>query len=145
MMIMWFFIIIGNTGFPVMLRFVIWVLAQIVPKGTGLWEELRFLLDHPRRCFTLLFPSSANWWLFWILAALNAIDLLFFVVLDVCSSSAPLLYIMLTFASLTQAQSLNYLFILVLPMVYSKLPLQELQDSHVSASATFTLPSQYCT
>ncbi|KAH7172068.1 cation transport protein-domain-containing protein [Fusarium sp. MPI-SDFR-AT-0072] len=85
MMVMWFLIIIGNTGFPVMLRFVIWVLAQIVPKGTGLWEELRFLLDHPRRCFTLLFPSSANWWLFWILAALNAIDLLFFVVLDLNS------------------------------------------------------------
>ncbi|KAF4989920.1 hypothetical protein FGRMN_8817 [Fusarium graminum] len=85
MMILWFLIIIGNTGFPVMLRFVIWLLAQIVPKGTGLWEELRFLLDHPRRCFTLLFPSSANWWLFWILAALNAIDLLFFVVLDLNS------------------------------------------------------------
>ncbi|CAM1505342.1 Fc.00g109790.m01.CDS01 [Cosmosporella sp. VM-42] len=85
MMILWFFIIIGNTGFPVMLRFVIWVLAQIVPKGTGLWEELRFLLDHPRRCFTLLFPSSANWWLFWILVALNAVDLLFFVVLDLNS------------------------------------------------------------
>ncbi|KAM0394968.1 hypothetical protein ACHAQC_004806 [Fusarium culmorum] len=85
MMIMWFFIIIGNTGFPVMLRFVIWVLSRLVPTNTGLWEELRFLLDHPRRCFTLLFPSSANWWLFWILVALNAIDLLFFVVLDLNS------------------------------------------------------------
>ncbi|KAM5351397.1 hypothetical protein ACJ41O_004120 [Fusarium nematophilum] len=85
MMIMWFFIIIGNTGFPVMLRFIIWVLAKVIPRGTGLWEELRFLLDHPRRCFTLLFPSSANWWLFWTLAALNAIDLLFFVVLDLNS------------------------------------------------------------
>lgn len=82
MMIMWFFIIIGNTGFPVMLRFVIWVAAKIVPRGSGVWEELRFLLDHPRRCFTLLFPASATWWLFWILAALNAIDLLFFMVLD---------------------------------------------------------------
>ncbi|KAK7430073.1 low affinity potassium transporter [Neonectria magnoliae] len=85
MMIMWFFIIIGNTGFPVMLRFIIWVLAKIVPSGTGLWEELRFLLDHPRRCFTLLFPSSANWWLFWILAGLNVIDLLFFIILDLNS------------------------------------------------------------
>lgn len=82
MMILWFFIIIGNTGFPVMLRFIIWVMAKITPRGTGLWEELRFLLDHPRRCFTLLFPSGANWWLFWILVALNAVDLLFFIVLD---------------------------------------------------------------
>jgi len=87
MMIMWFFIIIGNTGFPVMLRFIIWVSATIVPRGTGLWEELRFLLDHPRRCFTLLFPSSANWWLFWILAGLNVVDLLFFMVLDLHSGA----------------------------------------------------------
>ncbi|PHH90269.1 hypothetical protein CDD83_4139 [Cordyceps sp. RAO-2017] len=82
LMIMWFFIIIGNTGFPVMLRFLIWMTAKIVPRGSGLWEELRFLLDHPRRCFTLLFPSGPSWWLFWILIVLNALDLLFFIVLD---------------------------------------------------------------
>ncbi|KAK8209133.1 low affinity potassium transporter [Zalaria obscura] len=77
-----FLIIIGNTGFPCMLRFVIWVLSLIVPVGSGIWEELRFLLDHPRRCFTLLFPSKATWWLFWVLFGLNAIDLIFFVILD---------------------------------------------------------------
>lgn len=83
LMVMWWFIIIGNTGFPVMLRFSIWVMSKVVPKGSGLWEELRFLLDHPRRCFTLLFPSGANWWLFWILFVLNVVDLVFFFVLDV--------------------------------------------------------------
>ncbi|KAL7901074.1 cation transport domain-containing protein [Trichoderma sp. SZMC 28014] len=82
LMALWFFIIIGNTGFPVMLRFLIWAASKITPKGSGLWEEFRFLLDHPRRCFTLLFPSNATWWLFWILILLNAIDLLFFIVLD---------------------------------------------------------------
>ncbi|RFU80010.1 potassium transporter [Trichoderma arundinaceum] len=82
LMSMWFFIIIGNTGFPVMLRFVIWAASKITPRGSGLWEEFRFLLDHPRRCFTLLFPSNANWWLFWILVILNIIDLVFFIVLD---------------------------------------------------------------
>ncbi|KAL6895922.1 cation transport domain-containing protein [Trichoderma longibrachiatum] len=82
LMAMWFFIIIGNTGFPVMLRFMIWVASKLTPRGTGLWEEFRFLLDHPRRCFTLLFPSNANWWLFWILVLLNVIDLVFFIVLD---------------------------------------------------------------
>lgn len=83
--LMWmtFLIIIGNTGFPVMLRFIIWVISKLVPKGSGLWEELRFLLDHPRRCFTLLFPSGPNWWLFWILVALNIGDLIFFIILDV--------------------------------------------------------------
>ena len=77
-----FLIIIGNTGFPVMLRFVIWVASKIAPYGSGTWEELRFLLDHPRRCFTLLFPSKATWWLFWILVLLNGVDLIFFIILD---------------------------------------------------------------
>ncbi|KAG6195106.1 hypothetical protein E4U34_007535 [Claviceps purpurea] len=85
LMITCFFILIGNTAFPVMLRFIIWVCAKLAPVGSGLWEELRFLLDHPRRCFTLLFPSGPNWWLFCILLLLNAIDLLFFMVLDLGS------------------------------------------------------------
>ena len=79
-----FLIVIGNTGFPCMLRFTIWTLSQIVPRASGVWEEYRFLLDHPRRCFTLLFPTSATWWLFWILVVLNGLDMIFFVVLDVC-------------------------------------------------------------
>ena len=78
-----FLVVIGNTGFPVMLRFIIWVLSHIVPVGTGLYEELRFLLDHPRRCFTLLFPTGATWWLFWLLVVMNGLDVLFFIVLDV--------------------------------------------------------------
>ncbi|KAK4106835.1 potassium transport protein TRK1/TRK2 [Parathielavia hyrcaniae] len=75
-------VVLGNTGYPVMLRFIIWVMSLIVPVGTGLYEELRFLLDHPRRCFTLLFPSGATWWLFGVLVGLNVLDVLLFVVLD---------------------------------------------------------------
>lgn len=77
-----FLILIGNTGFPCMLRFVIWLTSKFTPRGTGLWEELQFLLDHPRRCFTLLFPRAATWWLFAILIVLNVVDIFFFVVLD---------------------------------------------------------------
>ncbi|KAI9880863.1 MAG: low affinity potassium transporter [Pleopsidium flavum] len=77
-----FLVIIGNTGFPCMLRFVIWTLSKIVPRDSAVWEEFKFLLDHPRRCFTLLFPSTATWWLFWILVILNGIDLVFYIVLD---------------------------------------------------------------
>jgi potassium uptake Trk family protein len=77
-----FLIVIGNTGFPCMLRFVIWLCHICMPKGSAKWEELKFLLDHPRRCFTLLFPSKANWWLFWVLIGLNGIDLIFFIILD---------------------------------------------------------------
>ena len=78
-----FLIIIGNTGFPCMLRLVIYISSKLVPHESGVWEELKFLLDHPRRCFTLLFPNSATWWLFWILVLLNGLDMIFFIVLDV--------------------------------------------------------------
>ncbi|KAL8761368.1 MAG: hypothetical protein Q9184_002500 [Pyrenodesmia sp. 2 TL-2023] len=77
-----FLIIIGNTGFPCMLRFVLWLLAKSVPRESGVWEELKFLLDHPRRCFTLLFPTDATAWLFWILVFLNGLDVILFIVLD---------------------------------------------------------------
>jgi len=83
LLVMSFLIIIGNTGFPIMLRIIIWVTSKWVPRGSGIYEETKFLLDHPRRCFTLLFPSKATWWLFWILVILNGLDLLFFIVLDV--------------------------------------------------------------
>ncbi len=78
-----FLIIIGNTGFPCMLRFIIWLSSKGVPRNSAIWEEFKFLLDHPRRCFTLLFPSTATWWLFWILVLLNGIDLVFYIILDV--------------------------------------------------------------
>lgn len=82
LLLMSYLIVIGNTGFPIMLRIMIWVFSKVVPKDSGIWEELNFLLDHPRRCFTLLFPAQATWWLFWILVILNSVDLIFFIVLD---------------------------------------------------------------
>ncbi|KAF3932827.1 hypothetical protein ABW19_dt0208835 [Dactylella cylindrospora] len=82
LLLMSYLIIIGNTGFPCMLRFIIWALWKICPKSWITKESLHFLLDHPRRCFTLLFPSKATWWLFGILIILNATDLLLFIILD---------------------------------------------------------------
>ncbi|KAL4985990.1 cation transport protein-domain-containing protein [Aspergillus falconensis] len=68
--------------FPIMLRLIIWAMSKVVSKQTPLWEELNFLLDHPQRCFTLLFPRNATWLLFAILVLLNGIDLIFFIILD---------------------------------------------------------------
>ncbi|OJD20231.1 hypothetical protein ACJ73_08436 [Blastomyces percursus] len=82
LLLLTFLIIIGNTGFPCMLRFIIWVLSHLVPTGSPAWEELRFLLDHPRRCFTLLFPRAATLWLFGVLVILNGVDVIFFIILD---------------------------------------------------------------
>ncbi|KAK6464408.1 high-affinity potassium uptake transporter [Scheffersomyces coipomensis] len=82
MIISCFFIVIGNTGFPVFLRFLIWILFKFAKPLSTYKESLGFLLDHPRRCFTLLFPSVPTWWLFVILVVLNSVDLVLFIVLD---------------------------------------------------------------
>ncbi|KAH0614804.1 uncharacterized protein H6S33_000440 [Morchella sextelata] len=76
-------IVVGNTGFPLFLRFIIWILFVLCPeKYVDTKDELNFLLDHPRRCFTLLFPSRPTWWLFGILVGLNLADVILFLVLD---------------------------------------------------------------
>ncbi|KAF7581438.1 potassium uptake protein, Trk family protein [Clavispora lusitaniae] len=77
-----FFVVIGNTGFPIILRFIIWIMFKFARPMSLLKESLGFLLDHPRRCFTLLFPSIPTWWLLFILVVLNATDLILFIVLD---------------------------------------------------------------
>ncbi|KAI4869449.1 potassium transport protein TRK1/TRK2 [Hypoxylon rubiginosum] len=97
LLVMSFLIILGNTGFPIMLRFMIWLFSLIVPRGSGLWEELRFLLDHPRRCFTLLFPGNATWWLFFILVVLNGVDLILFLILDIHDSAVAALPLSIRF------------------------------------------------
>ncbi|CAI4045234.1 hypothetical protein SKDZ_11G2530 [Saccharomyces kudriavzevii ZP591] len=79
---MMFFIIIGNTGFPIMLRFIIWIMFKTSRDLSQFKESLGFLLDHPRRCFTLLFPSAPTWWLFLTLIVLNATDWILFIILD---------------------------------------------------------------
>ncbi|KAL2379572.1 hypothetical protein RJZ90_005175 [Blastomyces dermatitidis] len=80
--IMTFLIYIGNTGYPCMLRLIIWIMFKISPRDSAIREPLNFLLDHPRRCYTLLFPSSPTWMLFFSLVFLNFIDVLLFLVLD---------------------------------------------------------------
>lgn len=82
LVVMIWFIIIGNTGFPVLLRFIIWLLFKLSPELSQTKENLGFLLDHPRRCFTLLFPSAATWWLLLTLIGLNTFDLVIFLILD---------------------------------------------------------------
>ncbi|CCU83015.1 potassium ion transporter [Blumeria hordei DH14] len=82
LLIMSFLIIIGNTAFPIMLRVIIWVFARFSPTGSGVEQELQFLLEHPRRCFTLLFPAKTTLWLTMMLIFLNAVDLVFFIILD---------------------------------------------------------------
>lgn len=74
-----FLIVIGNTGFPCLLRLILWVASQAFP------DQLSFqnLLKNPRGFFTHLFPKSTTWALFGILVGLNTLDVVLFVALDI--------------------------------------------------------------
>ncbi|KAF2744511.1 potassium transporter [Sporormia fimetaria CBS 119925] len=72
----------GNTFYPVFLRLVVWISYKLSKNGSARQETHRFLLDHPRRCYTLLFPSTTTWALATILFILNFIDILLIIVLD---------------------------------------------------------------
>lgn len=82
MLIMTFLAFAGNTCYPVFLRFTIWILYKSVPAGSKSRQPLSFLLNHPRRCYTLLFPSKPTWILFGILVALNTLDVILIISLD---------------------------------------------------------------
>ncbi|KAK3710052.1 hypothetical protein LTR37_010483 [Vermiconidia calcicola] len=82
MLIMTFLAYAGNTFYPIFLRLAIWTMHKCLPRKSSLQEPLRFLLDHPRQCYTLLFPSAPTWILFGILFALNFADVLLIILLD---------------------------------------------------------------
>jgi Trk-type K+ transport system membrane component len=81
------FILAGNTCFPVFLRLFIWTLRSILSEDgrhTDLRATLEFLLLHPRRCYTNLFPGQHTWWLFVSVMVLNGIDCAMYAILSVC-------------------------------------------------------------
>lgn len=72
----------GHTFYPIVLRVIIWAASKLFPKKSSMQESLHFLLNHPRRCYTMLFPSGPTWALFGILTLLNVADILFIILLD---------------------------------------------------------------
>jgi Trk-type K+ transport system membrane component len=76
-------ILFGNTCYPILLRFIIWVMWKTVPANSSMRESLKFLLDHPRRCFVYLFPSTTTWFLVVVVLFLTCIDFFTFMVLDI--------------------------------------------------------------
>nr|XP_019014907.1 potassium ion transporter [Kwoniella pini CBS 10737]OCF53688.1 potassium ion transporter [Kwoniella pini CBS 10737] len=59
------------------------VIYKLVPRTSRTSESLKFLLDHPRRCFVYLFPSTQTWVLLFVLSVLTSIDWVSFLVLDI--------------------------------------------------------------
>ncbi|KAL9103606.1 MAG: hypothetical protein Q9163_001370 [Psora crenata] len=79
-------ILAGNTCFPVFLRLILWTIWKLLPASDTFDDHrvaLRFLLDHPRRCYTNLFPSRHTWWLLAAVVCLNSIDWVAFEVLNI--------------------------------------------------------------
>ena len=87
LLLMSFLAFAGNTLYPVFLRLIIWTMHGLLPKGSSTREPLAFLLEHPRRCYTLLFPSTATWILFIIIFVLNFVDTVLIICLDLHNSA----------------------------------------------------------
>jgi len=83
-------ILAGNTMYPVFLRWIVWTIRQMLPRNEE-WSDaratLQFLLDHPRRCYTNLFPAEHTWWLLFSVIVLNGIDTVMFIILNVSANN----------------------------------------------------------
>ncbi|KAL1970417.1 hypothetical protein VTN77DRAFT_5578 [Rasamsonia byssochlamydoides] len=78
-------ILAGNTCYPIFLRWSLYIMRLLLPNNEYFRDEretLTFLLDHPRRCYTTLFPSKHTWWLLCSVIVLNGIDWVAFEVLN---------------------------------------------------------------
>lgn len=76
-------ILAGNTAYAIILRLIIWILYKITPKTYVMRREtFRYLLDHPRRCYTTLFPSTQTKWLLIVLIGITAIEFIAFIALN---------------------------------------------------------------
>ncbi|KAJ5223227.1 Low-affinity potassium transport protein [Penicillium chermesinum] len=91
LIVMSFLAYAGNTCYPCLLRFAIWTIWKFAPEGSSMKETLGFLLDHPRRCYTLLFPSRPTWVLFGVLFVMNFIDIILIIVLDLNNPTVNIL------------------------------------------------------
>jgi Trk-type K+ transport system membrane component len=91
LIVMSFLAYAGNTFYPCLLRFIIWTMSKLCPRHSSLKEPLAFLLTHPRRCYTLLFPSKPTWVLFAILFTMNLVDIILIIVLDLHNPTVTVL------------------------------------------------------
>ncbi|PTD02476.1 High-affinity potassium transport protein, partial [Fusarium culmorum] len=87
MIVMTFLAYAGYNFYPIFLRLAIWTFYKLTPKNSTLRGPLSFLLEHPRRCCMLLFPSRPTWILLGILLFINFFDVLLLIVLDLDNPS----------------------------------------------------------
>lgn len=73
-------------SYPIFLRWCLVAIKKFTPNidyFNQYQETVTFLLQHPRRCYTTLFPSRHTWWLLCSVIVLNGIDWVAFEVLNV--------------------------------------------------------------
>jgi Trk-type K+ transport system membrane component len=76
-------ILVGNTAYALMLRLIIWILFKMTPSSYAMRKEtLSYLLDHPRRCYTTLFPATQTRWLLIVLIGITLIEFVTFISLN---------------------------------------------------------------
>mmetsp|Transcript_15338 Transcript_15338/g.30174 ORF Transcript_15338/g.30174 Transcript_15338/m.30174 type:complete len:777 (+) Transcript_15338:20-2350(+) len=69
-------VVLGNTGLPIMMRLIAWTLSKTARRGSERERVLNFLLEHPRRCFTHMFPAMHTLWLLLVLTFLIVTQML---------------------------------------------------------------------
>lgn len=79
-------ILIRRHSYPPFLRLILWTMWKVLPSDEYYadWRQtLRFVLDHPRRVYTNLFPARPTWWLVFSLIGLNGLDWAAFELLNI--------------------------------------------------------------
>ncbi|CAK9065583.1 unnamed protein product [Durusdinium trenchii] len=75
-------ILLGNTGLPIMVRWIATIWRRWMPPQPENKRVLDFLLEHPRRCFTHMFPAVHTLWLLLVVIALNVLGTIVTLVQD---------------------------------------------------------------
>ncbi|KAI8876881.1 cation transporter [Backusella circina FSU 941] len=76
-------VLVGNTAYAILLRCIIWICLHLTPEKCVMQREaFRYLLDHPRRCYTTLFPAMQTWWLLIVLVSITLVEWTSFVALN---------------------------------------------------------------
>eukprot|EP00435_Cladocopium_sp_Y103_P019740 s884_g4.t2 len=75
-------ILLGNTGLPIMVRYIAFTWSRRIQPQSEHKRVLDFLLEHPRRCFTHMFPAVHTLWLLLVVVALNIVGTVVLLVQD---------------------------------------------------------------
>ncbi|KAJ5832615.1 hypothetical protein N7474_000926 [Penicillium riverlandense] len=71
------FILAGNTFYPCLLRYIIWAIKKVLqnqPAWQAWRQALDYILAHPQRIYTNLFPARHTWFLLGSIVILNGIN-----------------------------------------------------------------------